>query len=231
MLGGTSALPGQGAMSGTSWRSGRSWPARATRSRHVATRPRTSRDRGARGALGWERKAMGKCGCGRAGVRASRSPSAHTPRGRSRQWRVWRGCGGCPQMSSQVRRKVRLARPLPAPPASRHKNVAALRTCLVAPTSGRIGYTAGHEHDLSEHPFRRRVGLSPTALADEVTMQPTATSRSALGLRRPLLSGAYRLPLALSSLQLSAMADRVLAFHAILPHWSVDLPLPGFAGE
>src|SRR5262249_42924903 len=100
----------------------------------------------------------------------------------------------------------------------------------VGRTSGSMGYTAGHERHLSKQPFRCRVGLSPATLADQITMQPTATSHSPLALGHPLLSVAYWLPLALPTLQLSAVADRVRSFQTILPHRTVDLPLPGFAG-
>jgi len=69
------------------------------------------------------------------------------------------------------------------------------RACLVVPASGSMDYTARHEHHLSKQPFQRRMGLSPTALADQVTMQPTPTPLPPLCLRRPVLSVAYRLPL------------------------------------
>src|SRR5215831_15971035 len=100
-----------------------------------------------------------------------------------------------------------------------------LRACLVGPTSSSMGYTPGHEHHLSKQPFRRRVGLSPTALAAQGAMQPTATSLAPLSLGRPFLSAAYRLPLALLAQQFSALADRVLPLSPILPHWLVDPPL------
>ena len=117
------------------------------------------------------------------------------------------------------------------PAGSKFQRSPALRACLVEPTSGSMGYTAEHEHDLSKQPFRCRVRLSPEAIINQVNLLPTATPLAPFPVGRPLLSVAYRLPLALPALQLSAVADCVLSFQAVLPHRPLDLPPPSVAGH
>src|SRR5258707_6247147 len=73
------------------------------------------------------------------------------------------------------------------------------------------------------------MGLSPTVPDAKITAKETPPAFSPLGLRCIVLCAAHGLSLALPALQLSAVADRVLAFHTILPHRSLDLPLPGVA--
>ena len=65
------------------------------------------------------------------------------------------------------------------------------------------------------------MGLSPTLPDANITAKETPPAFSPLGLRCVVLCAAHGLSLALPSLQLSAVADRVLSFHTILPHWSV----------
>jgi hypothetical protein len=53
---------------------------------------------------------------------------------------------------------------------TRHEQHGSVDACLVGPTSGATSYTAGHEHSLSEQPFRCEVGLPSTDLTNKVTM-------------------------------------------------------------
>ncbi len=71
------------------------------------------------------------------------------------------------------------------------------------------------------------MGLSPTVPDAKITAKEAPPAFSPLGLRCIVLCAAHGLSLALPALQLPAVADRVRAFHTILPHRSLDLPLPG----
>ncbi len=109
-----------------------------------------------------------------------------------------------------------------------------LRACLVGAASGSTSYTAGHAHALSEQPFRCGLGPSVSKRSGHRGHHVADCDDTHYTLRSIFdavfyLSVAHRLPVALSAVHLSALADRVLPLHAVVPHRPLDAPLPSVA--